>query len=177
MFGFGSGPTGPDETTMASLDAALRQPLFASPTGRPLTFNEDFRSEMAAAYRAGTVDALAPVNLWGDAMPLDPGSWPATDLVLKVHFSPDPQEFFVVGMALRQEPEPHAQICAFYHAHGAWAATEPMLVGPGGYSFSADLTFTTIATLADFATTREIICGALRLVAQRHITEAETNAG
>jgi hypothetical protein len=169
MFGFGSGPTGPDETTMASLDDALTRPICAAPSQRRVLHTERFRRGLAAAYRAGTIDVMeAPIS--SGPMPLVASLWPAADLTLKARYSPDHREFFVVFVQVREEDGmPFVLVSAFRHdLSGCWEAMDQQVVGLGGCAFAVPATNLTVGTLAVFAVKRELVLASARLVSERH---------
>ncbi|WP_431271753.1 hypothetical protein [Dankookia sp. P2] len=170
MFGTGSGPTGPDEATMASLDAALSRPILAVPEHRWLAaFTEDYRRGLAASYRAGMVDPADLVAVTEDLPSTAPDCWPARDIVFGIPLTPDGRHLFVVRLQLAGEAFLCARLSAFMRPEsGGWRTMLPLEIRPGGAFPIRPVTFPTLAAMATFAPTRALLCGAARIVSERH---------
>lgn len=135
MFGFDSCRPGPDETMMRSLDAALKKGVKELFTRRQLPVDHAFRSSLASAYRAGTIELQELDNLQsGCDFPVDPGLWPSKDLVFQYQDPRVPLGMLVVRLQLGLKHTP-ARLSAFMTEWllSGWKAIAPHMLVDGRY--------------------------------------------
>ena len=134
MFGFDSCRPGPSETTMQSLDAALKKGLADLFTGRKVPVDYAFRSGLASAYRAGTIELPELDQVPGGDFPTAVGLWPAQDLVFQYENPRMPFGMVVVRLQLGLK-HTTARLTAFMHdlLLGGWKAIAPHILVDGRY--------------------------------------------
>lgn len=134
MFGFDSCRPGPNETTMQSLDQALKKGLKDLFTGRKIPVDQAFRSSLASAYRAGTIELPELEEVRGGNFPTDLSLWPAKDLVLQYQDPCMPFGMLVVRVQLGLKHTP-VRLTAFMHEWllGGWKAITPHMLVDGRY--------------------------------------------